>query len=774
MTPRHPAPAQTGISGDSSHEGVGGDKPVHSLPVRIKSWNVGASHKPAAGAVIRTLLAVVWVVWMVFAVDAASWVPREPVVLHVAPNGSDAWSGGLAKPNRARTDGPLASLTGARDKVRALRASAQAPMGPVSVRVQQGVYWLRSSFVLEPIDSGAPAAPVVYEAAPRARPVFSGGRPLGGWRQEGPVWETIVPQVQSGAWHFRQMWVNGERRPRARAPNAGYYRVATLCPGPPSPNTPPVARDRFGFRPGDIAPWARLGDVNIVLMHSWETSIHPLGAVDPVSNLARLAAPLEEWWTPGYWEEAQRYYVENAIELLDQPGEWYLNRHSGVLTYWPVPGERIETAAVVAPELTELVRFAGDPDAGRYVENVILRGLSFQHSDWVLNPKGNSSTQAAVEVPAAVSANGVRRCAIEDCEVARVGTYGIWFRHGCCDSRIERNHLWDLGAGGIRLGEVHRPVTDATESTRNSIDNNHIHDGGHVYAAGVGIWVAQSSSNRVSHNDIHDLRYSGLSIGWNWDDAPNRTHHNTIEFNHVHHLLGGVLSDAGLIYCLGVSPGSVIRDNVFHDITPYEAPPFGWGIYLDATCGGYLVENNLVYRTRSGGLMYNNGGHDHVIRNNIFALGEDYSIWPFHEKRPNTFRANIVYLTQGQLLVHSGNRSLEQRIEAGECPGDWDHNIYWHTGGADALRFYKRTFAEWQALGLDPHSRIVDPLFVGASSGDFRLNPGSPALESGFRPVDTSQAGLYGSPAWAGQARHEQCKSSCGSKQGLAPRARVW
>ena len=172
--------------------------------------------------------------------------------------------------------------------------------------------------------------------------------------------------------------------------------------------------------------------------------------------------------------------------------------------------------------------------------------------------------------------------------------------------------------------------------------------------------------------------------------------------------------------------------------------------------------------------MYNNGGHDHVIRNNIFALGEDYSVWPFHEKRPNAFRTNIVYLTRGQLLVHSGNRSLEQRIEAGECPGDWDHNIYWHTGGADSLRFYQHTFAGWQALGLDRHSRIVDPLFVDTSSGDFRLKPGSPALESGFRPVDTSQAGLYGGPAWAGRARHEQCLSSCGSKQGLAPRTRVW
>ena len=104
---------------------------------------------------------------------------------------------------------------------------------------------------------------------------------------------------------------------------------------------------------------------------------------------------------------------------------------------------------------------------------------------------------------------------------------------------------------------------------------------------GIGIWVAQSSQNRISHNDIHDLLYSGISIGWNWGLEPNRTHHNVVEFNHVHDLVHGVLSDAGLIYCLGVSPGSVIRNNVFHDIWPYSTPPFGWGIYLDAQCGNY-------------------------------------------------------------------------------------------------------------------------------------------------------------------------------------------
>ncbi len=678
-------------------------------------------------------------------------------VLYVAADGNDEWSGRLAAPNAQRTDGPLASLVGARDAIRRARAAGEVSQ-PMTVRVRRGRYLLDAPLVLEPIDSGTAAAPVVFEAYPNERPILSGGRVISGFRLNGPLWEVVIPEVKAGRWYFRQLFVDGRRRQRARGPNTGYHRIARLLPGPKDPRGKPIARDKFVFAAGDLQPWARIGEVNVILMHSWETSIHPIRSVDTQSNIVEFAAPLKEWWGIGYWEKAQRYYVQNAYELLDQPGEWYLNRQTGVLSYRPMPGEIPGETEVIAPRLTELVRLAGDADAGRHVEHVTLRGLSFHHADWKLSAQGNSSTQAAVEVPAAIMADGARHCAIEGCEVAHVGTYGIWFRRGCKDCRIRRNRLFDLGAGGVRVGEAKMAKTDDAESSRNLVDNNHIFDGGRVYPAGIGIWVAQSSHNRISHNDVHHLLYSGISIGWNWNDAPNRTHHNLIERNHVHHLVHGVLSDAGLIYCLGVSPGSVIRDNVFHDIWPYSKPPFGWGIYLDATCGSYLVENNLVYNTHSGGLMFNNGGHEHVIRNNIFALSATHALWPYSEKRPSTLRRNIVYLTQGELFIPYGQRSLNERLAAKQSPGLWDQNIYWHTGGQRRLRFYRRSFAEWQALGLDRRSQIADPLFVDAKRGDFRLKRESPALKLGFQPLDVGRVGLYGDPAWAAEATHARCR----------------
>lgn len=674
--------------------------------------------------------------------------------LYVATNGNDQWSGKLAEPNAAATDGPFATLTHARNEARKLRAAA----APVKVLVRGGTYFLDSPFVLEPEDSGTSEAPALFAAFPGGKPVLSGGRRITDWREgPGKLWQVELPEVKAGQWYFRQLFVNGERRGRARSPNEGYHRIAQLIPGPPDPRSKPIARDRFVFTPGDIQPWQQLSDVNVILMHSWETSIHPIKSVNTETNTVEFSAPLREWWSIGYWEPEQRYYVENAFELLDQPGEWYLNRETGVLSYWPLPGESRNETEFIAPVLADLVQFAGDADAGRFVEHVTLRGLSFRHADWVLDAAGNSSTQAAVNVPAAVTADGAIQCAVEDCEVAHMGTYGIWFRRGCKDCRIQRNLLHDLGAGGVRVGEASMATTDVAESSRILVDNNHIHDGGHVYAAGIGIWVAQSSYNQISHNDIHDFLYSGISVGWNWGVQRNRTHHNVIEFNHVHDLVHGVLSDAGLIYCLGVSPGSVIRNNVFHDIWPYTRPAFGWGIYLDARCGNYTVENNLVYNTKSGGLMFNNGGHAHTIRNNIFALSADYALWPYSEQRPSTLRRNIVYLTQGKLLIPYGERSLNERITANEPVGDWDENLYWDTQGADELRFYDHTFAEWQKLGLDRHSRIADPQFADVAKHDFRLAEDSPARQLGFEPFDISQVGLYGDPAWAGQIRHADC-----------------
>ncbi len=146
-----------------------------------------------------------------------------------------------------------------------------------------------------------------------------------------------------------------------------------------------------------------------------------------------------------------------------------------------------------------------------------------------------------------------------------------------------------------------------------------------------------------------------------------------------------------------------------------------------------------------------------LFRTTSSRLSANDALWPCNEKRPNTFKRNIVYLTQGELLIPIGEHWLNDRLAAREPLGTWDENVYWHTGGADRLRFYRRTFAQWQELGLDKNSLIADPRFVDAAHRDFRLKPDSPALTLGFQPFDISSVGLHGDPAWVSEASHSKC-----------------
>lgn len=674
---------------------------------------------------------------LTLALSAAVAAPPQEIVLYVAPEGDDAHSGRLRDTTPDGSDGPLATVAGAQRAIRRLRRGGTLPK-PVKVLIR-GRLWLDGPVVFEPEDSGTERCPIVYTTEKPRGAVLSGGRAIAGWKKtDGPIWTAYVPEVKSGTWYFRQMFVAGRRATRARTPNGGYLHADSPIDAKPGAKWN-EGTDRFRFKPGDIRPWNDLHNVEVVVFHSWNTSRVRIASVDERARVVRFTGPTI--FRPFGWDPEQRYYVENAAELLDAPGEWYLDRTTGVVSYWPRQDEDMTTAEVVAPRLTELLRFDGDPDKGRLVEHIRVEGLSFQHADWTLGPRGYGDPQAAVTVPAVVSATGARHCVLQGCEIAHVGTYGVWFSRGCKDCRIVRNHVHDLGAGGIRIGEPKMPRTDEAESSRNLIHNNYIHDGGRVYAAGVGIWLAQSSHNTISHNEIHSFDYSGMSIGWNWSDAPTRTLHNTIEQNHVHHVVRGVLSDGGGIYTLGTQTGTAIRNNVFHDIWPYMGrPAMAWGIYFDAGSNGLTAENNIVYHTLTGGIM-NTAHPANVIRNNIFALSAWHAAWRYTwEREPSSVvERNIFYLTQGALFHNDGGRH--------DTRSRWDYNLYWRTDGRP-MEFYDDDFAGWQAKGLDRHGRVADPRFVAPARFDFSLAPDSPALKLGFKPIDTSRVGLVGPPEW--------------------------
>jgi len=670
------------------------------------------------------------------------------VELHVAPCGNDQWSGRLAAPNADRSDGPLATLSRCQAMVRERLTKADQPE-PITVTIH-GAHRLAQPIVFTPRDSGTADAPVVWRSAPGQPAVLSGARVIAGWqRGDDGTWFVDLPEVKAGRWYFRQLFIDGRRAVRARTPNDAYHRVERLID--PKPNRRwNEGVDRFGFFGNDIKPWPHLTDVEVIVFHSWNTSRVRIASVDPAQRVATFVGPTV--FRPLAWDPQQRYYVENTADALDAPGEWYLDRHVGRLHYRPLAGEDMPRVEAAAPRLTELLRFEGNADKGELVRHVRVEGLSLQHADWTLGAAGyGNDPQAAVTIGAAVTADGAHDCVLERCEVAHVGGYGVWFRRGCKRCRIEHNEIRDLGAGGVRLGEPQMAATDQAMSSHNEIVNNYIHDGGHVYPDGVGFWLAHASHNRIAHNEIHSFNYSGMSVGWNWSDTqPTRTKHNTIEQNHVHHVVRGVLSDGGGIYTLGTQTGTVVRNNVFHDIWPYMGKPaMAWGIYFDQGSNGLTVEDNIVYHTLTGGLM-NTGQPNNVVRNNIFAHSAWQTCWRTSSANvnkdlaPSVVERNIFFLTQGELFRPHAGKS--------DDASHWDHNLFWRTDG-EPMRFYEGDLSGWREAGHGEHSIVADPKFVDPVGGDFALAPDSPALKLGFKPIDVSRVGLQGEPAWVARPR---------------------
>lgn len=671
--------------------------------------------------------------------------------LYVAMNGNNTWSGRISSPNSEGNDGPLLTVGAARDRIRAARRGGE-PGAPTRVLMREGTYRITEPFVLTPEDSGQENEPQVYAAYPGERPIISGGRKITGWKKgAGDIWTVNIPEVQRGKWQFHQLFVNGRRSQRARTPNQGFFRID----GPKSEANP----FQLKYRGDEIKKsWEELADVEVIALFSWAEIRMPIRKVDEKLRLATLAGGAQ----PYNKEANARYYIENAPEALDLPGEWYLDRKKGILSYWPLRDEDMSQVEVIAPVATRLVHFQGVPAAGKFVSRVVLHGITFQDADWNLGPNGYADVQAAVEIGGAVKLDGAVDCAIELCTISHVEGYALDVGAGCKRNRIVGNEISDIGAGGIKLGwgrEGLQPPhsgegyividREAELNSENVVSDNHLRNLGNVFPSAIGIWAGQTIGSTISHNHIHDLNYSAISVGWNWAYGPNQAHHNRIEYNHLHHIGREMLSDMGAIYTLGIQPGTVIRNNLIHDVTRFAYG--GWGIYFDEGSSQIVAENNVVYRTASAG-FHQHYGRENIVRNNIFAFGKEYQLTL---SRPEdhlsfTFERNIVYWDEGVLWGGRDWSGKTRMPECAECSekhpktdckhAHLDNNIYYDA--RDGLAgFFGMSLSKWQNLGYDAHSLITDPRFINLSSYDFSLQPDSPALQRGFQPIDLSTVG---------------------------------
>ncbi len=657
---------------------------------------------------------------------------REPAAnFVVAPDGSDAHPGTAAQ--------PFATFARARDAVRHLQTSS--PPRDIVVLFRGGTYPLDAPLVLEPQDSGRAGCRVTYAAWPGETPVFSGATEIRGFvpRADG-AWEVRVP----AGMRFEHLFVNGRRAARARHPGAGAFTLLEVREEPRAGGRTRQGLSTVTFRmdPAHLRPFAGLDadavqQVQVVVHHKWDHTRRFIRSVDVAQGLIVTQGEPMKPWNP--MAQGNLVYFENLPGACDEPGEWFLDA-SGVLVYRPLPGEAVATAVARAPQVERLLELRGDPATGRCVENVTFAGLSFQHADYRTPPGGFEPMQAAAGIGAAIQADGIRGIILTNCTVRHTGAHGLWFRRGCQDSRIEHCRIADLGGGAIRIGDTRVPATAAEQTWGITADNNLLHHGGRHFPCACGVWIGHSGTNTVTHNDIGDFFYTGISVGWVWGYGDSFAKANDIGFNHVHHLGQGWLSDMGGIYTLGRSEGTRVHDNWFHHIWAHGYG--GWGLYTDEGSTGIVFENNLVHDTKDGS-FHQHYGRENVVRNNVLAFSRQCQV------RATRAEEHVSFTFERNVIVWETGSALQ---------GPWDKlqyvsrsNLWWRMDGA-APEFAGRTLEAWQAAGHEAGSRAADPRFADAARRDFRLAAESPAHALGFVPFEV-KAGVYGDPAWIEAAR---------------------
>ena len=344
------------------------------------------------------------------------------------------------------------------------------------------------------------------------------------------VWVADVPRTlpNGQAWRFRTLYDEGVRLPRARSvgfqSQGQYPLLLSQC-------------STLRFPEGALRNWANLEDVEVLVRPAvpWVFNILPLRSVNESSRTATMARPgtyplmanMANPNQPNCW-------VENVLEALDAPGKWVLNTVEGRLYLWPteamlVAGHgRVPDHRITAPVLVELARVAGRLDAGDHtpdlpVRGIVFRGITFTGGDRYLGREEDRGFQhdwAAVDqANALLRLRGAEDCIVEDCEFTQSGACGVRLDLYCQRNRVEGNRFNHVGEHGVVLCGYGPGTKDVNHS--NQVLNNWIQHCGEIIWHAVGIYVAQSGSNHIAFNRIHDMPYMGITLSGARDFRPD-------------------------------------------------------------------------------------------------------------------------------------------------------------------------------------------------------------------------------------------------------------
>ncbi len=705
---------------------------------------------------------------------------RRGTVIHVSPQGRDNWSGQLAQPNSAQTDGPLQSLAAAQNTARRLKRENKILPNSITVQLHDGVYWLSETLTLNEEDSGADSMTIIWQAAPGESAIISGGQEIHGFE---PATDPAILQrfaVNARA-HILQttlavdslaamsekdgpgleVFFNDARLQRARYPNTGYLKITSV---PQSGGKiinegswqwkrfgTPVGRHYGRIRYNDEQPrhWQPAKDIWLhgYFCWDWRDGFQSIERLEAQQQEITLAPPYHNY---GFHQE-QRFYFLNVLEALDQPGEWYLDRASGRLYLWP-PAP-LENAAV------KVSRLNGPLLALHNTSHLRFENLTFE-----------LSRKNAIEI------RGGRHNVIAGCTVRNVGMTAIVIEGGSYQG-VQSCDIYNIGGGGIVLNSGDRPTLTSGHSF---VDNTRFHDFGQVRKTTCPAIDARGVGTRLTHNLLHDSPDAGIAYLGN---------EMLLEYNEIHDI-AKESDDVGAFYCGRdyTMRGNVIRYNYFHHL---QKPMYVgvMSVYLDDFSSGATIFGNIFYK--AGRAVFMGGGREHTIENNIFVdcapsifldarglvrnteffdgrittltdrmQAMNYTAPPYSEKYPE-----LLTLYQDDPARPKHNR-IQRNISIG---GRWldlysgldlslleiknnliaDSVIFRSSveTGVETENFTElgRENPETVAKFTQHGNKIIagDPGFVSLPNGDFRLREDSPAFQLGFEKIPIEKIGLY-------------------------------
>jgi hypothetical protein len=605
---------------------------------------------------------------MLSAVTATHAVP-PPYVIYVSSEGNDENTGLSAEK-------PFKTIDRALQEIR--KPSQQKhELAMFAVRLQ-GRIELEKTLVLSPetLLVNPMLTDVTFQATNSA--TISGGQKIPCWQRHGKLWKTTIPDVAAGKWKFRELFVNGERRPRARTPNEGYFRINKAGPD---------NRTSFTAQAGDLPNILPVERAEVVFFHDWCTSHIRLKSLDFVSGLIETKNPIGNnapHYVISHYEPHPRYYLENAPGFLDVPGEWYLDEKSGELTYYPLAKEFLDQTEFIAPRLNCLLELHGNDKQS--LSRIFFRNIQFSHCAWNLPENGFAGMQAAffenrepgqakgrTVVSAAVDVDNAVDLAFTNCTFEHLGGSGLWL-HENVQARIEGCTFRDIGANGLSIGEakaqkVIPPVQNKPTSNRDpSIPEKwpayRVRDClfercGSLYYGAVGIWIGLTNDATIENNELRNLPYTGISVGWMWNPTPTNCGNNLIEANHIHHIMQA-LSDGAGIYTLGRQPGTILRGNWIHDVPVNAGLAESNGIFMDEGSTDILVENNTIHQIAKSPIRFHKAG-ENTLKNNTLVVPPGMPPLKFNNTKPE-----LIKVESANVIEHEGKWEPEKKVDAGQ------------------------------------------------------------------------------------------------------------